>query len=196
MKILDHWLVGNNIFRVRSPNVGDYFNPDTIVLHYTAGATAESSVSHLINPATEVSAHLVISRDLRVFQLVPFNRVAWHAGKSNWKDRVSLNRYSVGIEIDNAGKLDLVDGNYYSWFGKQYMPNEVICAQHQNSDQKEYWHLYDDLQLELAQSLCRILISTYSISEIVGHDEISPDRKIDPGPAFPMAVFKALVKPS
>lgn len=192
MRIIDHWLSAKNSFKVRSPNVGDYHSPDTIVLHYTAGGNAESAVSHLINPLTEVSAHLVVSRDLRIFQLTPFNRIAWHAGKSKWKGRESLNRYSIGVEIENAGKLDYLDGKFISWFGKEYQENEVISAKHQNSDKNEFWHLFDRKQLDLTLEICRLLIPTYNIKEIVGHDEIAPDRKIDPGPAFPMEEFKKL----
>ena len=193
MEIRENWFVGENIYRLRSPNIGDYFKPDTIVFHYTAGGTAEGAVSHLVDPKTEVSAHLVISRDLRIFQLVPFNRIAWHAGKSKWKDRENLNRYSIGIEIDNAGKLDLVDGRYYSWFGREYAPSDVVAAKHQNSSSVEFWHKYDDLQIELCTSICKSLIEELKITEIVGHDEIAPDRKIDPGPAFPIDVYRRLL---
>lgn len=193
MNVRDNWLVGENIFKIRSPNIGDYYQPDTIVLHYTAGATAESSVSHLINPSTEVSAHLVVSRDLRIFQLIPFDRVAWHAGKSKWKERESLNRYSIGIEIDNAGKLDCIEGRYLSWFGKEYAESEVISAKHQNSEKIEFWHKYENQQLERVADICKLLIKEYGVTEILGHDEIAPERKIDPGPAFPMDRYKQLL---
>src|SRR3712207_3108466 len=87
-----------------SPNHGGLFaagKADTIVVHYTAGRSAKSSASTLSRPGSGVSAHLVVGRGGELFQLVPFDTVAWHAGASAWKGRTGLNRYSIGIEIDN-----------------------------------------------------------------------------------------------
>ena len=81
-----------------------------IVLHYTAGTSAESSALFLTRPDVSASAHVVIGREGEVFQLVPFNIEAWHAGKSWYAGRGGLNRYSIGIELDNLGKLRFSGG--------------------------------------------------------------------------------------
>ena len=76
---------------------------DTIIIHYTAGANAESAIHTLCDRERKVSAHLVVGRDGAVTQLLPFNTIGWHAGRSHWRERTSFNQYSIGIEIDNAG---------------------------------------------------------------------------------------------
>ena len=198
MQIQDHWLVGKNVYKYRSTNFSEdfdseVFKPDTIVMHYTAGSTVEGAVCHLCDAEKEVSSHLVVSRDLRIFQLVPFNIPAWHSGVSEWKNRTSLNQYSIGIEIDNAGKLDFIKGKYLSWFEKEYPENEVIKLKHVNREEEEYWHKYNKEQILLLEEISKILIKKYGIKDLVGHDEISPYRKIDPGPAFPIKDFKKLI---
>ena len=118
---LNHRFKGVNY--IESPNQGGPFAPglpDTIVIHYTAGANAESAIHTLCDRERKVSAHLVVGRDGAVTQLLPFNIVGWHAGRSLWRERTSLNQYSIGIEIDNAGQLSERDGRYESWFGQTY----------------------------------------------------------------------------
>ena len=77
--------------------------PDTVVIHYTAGASLKSSASWLTDHRSNASAHLVIGKSGEMIQLAPFNIRTWHAGKSYWKGRNNLNNYSIGIELDNAG---------------------------------------------------------------------------------------------
>ena len=103
MTLFEHTLQGNEITRLAcSKNTQPLIHPDTIVIHATGGSSAESSARYLANKATPVSAHLVIGRRGEIYQLVPFNVIAWHAGKSTHKGRTNLNRYSIGIELDNA----------------------------------------------------------------------------------------------
>jgi N-acetylmuramoyl-L-alanine amidase len=73
--------------------------PDTIVIHYTAGSSAESAVNWLANPTSKVSAHIVIDRSGKIYQIIPFNKVAWHAGKSEYGGRNGFNSFSIGIEL-------------------------------------------------------------------------------------------------
>lgn len=96
--------------------------PDTIVIHYTAGASLESSVSWLIDPRSGVSAYLVIGKSGDIVQLAPFNVKTWHVGKSSWKGRNNLNNYSIGIELDNAGMLVKREDGYYTAFNKKIDP--------------------------------------------------------------------------
>jgi hypothetical protein len=93
----------------------------------------------------------------------------------------------VGIEIDNAGRLEPNgNGGFVSWFNKLYDPEEVIEATHRNESRPTFWHRFTEPQIESVFELCRLLSRTYPIREILGHEEIAPKRKIDPGPAFPL----------
>jgi N-acetylmuramoyl-L-alanine amidase len=189
MKIIRHILEGDNFRFQKSPNHGDKFAnqlPDTIIIHYTAGSSAESSARSLSDPQIGASAHLVIGRDGKIIQLVPFNVIAHHAGPSSYKGRKGFNKYSIGIEIDNAGKLTKMGKVFSSWFGKTYPENQVLEAVHRNESVPSFWHTYTEKQITLTEEICKLLIEKYNISVILGHEEISPVRKIDPGPAFPL----------
>lgn len=192
VKIKDHILQGTSANKVTvksSPKTSGKFKadlPDTIVIHFTAGRDAASSVRTLMDPGVQASAHIVLGRDGHIIQLVPFDTIAWHAGRSKWKDRTGLNKYSIGIEIDNAGRLDLNGDEYLSWFKKAYPRSEVFKGIHRNENEATYWHKYTEKQIEITEEICRLLIANYPIKMILGHEEISPGRKTDPGPAFPL----------
>jgi len=190
MKIRNHLLSGDNIVLEETPNTSGEFQielPDTLVVHYTGGSNAESSVRHLCRQSAKASAHLVIGRDGKLFQLAPFNIVTWHAGRSSWNDRDGLNKYSIGIELDNAGELnDNGNGRYISWFNKAYEAADVFFGKHRNRAEASFWHAYTEKQLEKTFDLCELLCEQYDIKNIVGHEEIAPVRKSDPGPAFPL----------
>lgn len=193
MKIDHHRLLGRGVEYIESPNQGGPFapgQPDTIVLHYTDGANAQWAIQTLCDTERKVSAHLVVGRDGAVTQLLPFDTIGWHAGVSRWKGRESFNKYSIGIEIDNAGRMALKDGKYYAWFEYEYPAEEVVRAVHRNQSEPAYWHRFPPEQVELVEDLCRLLMQTYGIHHILGHDEIAPDRKIDPGPAFPLDALR------
>ena len=81
------------------------FKPDNLIIHFTEGQSLDGAVSWLTNPVSQVSAHVVIGRDGQIAQTVPFNIIAWHAGVSSWQGRKQMNKYSIGIELDNAGML-------------------------------------------------------------------------------------------
>jgi N-acetylmuramoyl-L-alanine amidase len=174
----------------------DINGPDTIIIHYTAGISGESSANWLANPTSKVSAHVVIDRSGQIYQIVPFHKVAWHAGPSAYGGRPGFNNFSIGIELDNAGYLKR-DGNaYVSEYGQQYAPADVIQARHRNENFTRFWHTYTDEQLLACRDLCLALLETYpEIDQILGHDEISPGRKQDPGPAFPMHHFRNSIIP-
>lgn len=148
----------------------------------------------LRDPEREVSAHLVLDRPGNITQLVPFNTIAWHAGKSSWKGREGLNKYSIGIEIVNAGPLSLQDAKFYTWDNLEIDKEEVEPRINENSI-IEYWHKYPKVQIQALKDVCLALIKTYQIKEILAHSEIAPDRKIDPGPVFPLQTFKDLAYP-
>lgn len=194
MKVENHRLLLDNGEPVRfeaTPNQGGALKPRFLVMHYTAGRDAESSIRWLTRPDARASAHLVIGRDGAVTQLVPFDRVAWHAGPSRWDGVSGLNQHSIGIELDNAGLLERKGDRWRAWFGNAYPEEEVMEARHRHSDRVCGWHIFTPEQLDVALEASRVIIQAYGISELLGHDDISPGRKLDPGPAFPMAPFRA-----
>ena len=127
-----------------------------------------------------------------MFQLVPFNIEAWHAGKSWYAGRGGLNRYSIGIELDNLGKLRFSGGLFIAECGRtvgvglavEGTPEEVYtdCS----GDRPTYWHRYTARQVRVLREICTLLEETYPIRDVVGHSVITP-RKIDPGPALEFA---------
>lgn len=90
-----------------SPNHGprrDGQRPELVVIHFTEMASAEAALTRLSDPAAEVSAHYVIGRDGRVWQMVDEAHRAWHAGAGEWRGRGDVNSRSIGIELDNDGR--------------------------------------------------------------------------------------------
>ena len=176
-------------FESTDKHSGNFSNkqlPDTIVIHYTAGGTADNAVRTFKDPDIMASAHLIVDFDGSIIQMFPFNKIGWHAGKSAWKDRTGLNHYSIGIEIVNAGKLTYTGSAWEAWFGRTYEESEVVRAVHRNRNEEEFWHKYTEKQIASVFDICKSLKKYYDIQYILGHEEISPGRKIDPGPAFPM----------
>jgi len=170
----------------------DIDGPDTIIIHYTAGISGESAANWLADPASKVSAHVVIDRSGKIYQIIPFSKVAWHAGQSAYGGRTGFNTFSIGIELDNAGYLERSGEDYVSAYGQHYPAADVIEAQHVQETSPRFWHTYTAQQLRACRDLCFALIEAYpEINQILGHDEIAPGRKQDPGPAFPMDDFRA-----
>jgi N-acetylmuramoyl-L-alanine amidase len=194
MIVKDHRLCrddGTPVPFVASPNVGGKVQPLYLIMHFTAGRAAKESVQWLTQKQAKASAHLVIGRDGGVTQLVPFDRVAWHAGKSRWLNLTGLNAYSIGIELDNAGLLKRQGGAWTAWFGDTYDPRDVVEAAHQHETTVRGWHAYTAPQLDAAVEVGLALMKEYAFRDVLGHDDVAPQRKVDPGPAFPMASFRA-----
>ena len=190
--IVNHRLMGDGVVHLACvKNTRKLEGPDMIVLHYTAGTSAESSSIFLTRPDVSASARLVIGRKGEVFQLVPFHIEAWHAGKSWYAGRGGLNRYSIGIELDNLGKLRFSGDLFVAECGRVVSPDEVYtdCS----GDHPTYWHRYTERQIRVLQEICSLLEETYPIRDVVGHSVITP-RKIDPGPALEFAFSELQVK--
>lgn len=128
---------------------------DMLVLHYTGMRNAEAALRRLCDPATKVSAHYVIDEDGTVIALVPEDRRAWHAGVSWWRGREDVNVRSIGIELVNPGHE----------FGYRAFP---------------------DAQMAALVTLARDILTRYPIEarNIVGHSDVAPGRKTDPGELF------------
>ena len=176
-----------------SPNRGGKIDHKFLVIHYTAGSSVDGSVRSLTDSGSSASAHLVIGRDGSIVQLVPFDRVAWHAGRSKWAGLSGLNQYSIGIELDNAGRLKRSGNRWQSWFGREYDDGDVVEATHKNEKSAAGWHLYPAAQIEAAHAISQLLVRRYKLRDVVGHDDIAPYRKSDPGPAFQLDSFRSSV---
>jgi N-acetylmuramoyl-L-alanine amidase len=140
-----------------SPNFDERTLPiSMLVLHYTGMADGESAVRRLCDPEANVSSHYVVMEDGEVRRLVPENKRAWHAGRSHWRGITDVNSASVGIEIVNPGHE----------FG--YRP-------------------FPDAQVDALIRLVADVKERHALTRgnIVGHSDIAPARKRDPGELFP-----------
>jgi N-acetylmuramoyl-L-alanine amidase len=195
--ILGHRLYHDDGFPcpfVPSPNTsGPLASLDFVILHFTEGQSAQVAVNLLSKRSSKRSAHLVIGRDGSNTQLVPFDTTAGHTGPSSWKGRLGLAPYSIGIELDNAGPILAKGGRWVSSFGKAYPPDQAVRARHKFGGRHKAWHAYPYVQVEAAIEVICALVLTYGPMEILGHDDISPKRKWDPGPAFPMELVRGAV---
>ncbi len=170
--------------------------PRFIIIHYTANGSARGTVEFFKNPVNKVSAHLVVGHDGDVTQMVAFNERAWHAGRSSWMGRDGLNACSVGIEIVNWGKLQGATGRWKTWTGTPIADDRVVEAAHRHHPgQVTGWEIFDTAQLQTVAAIVRALGETYGIAPdaVLGHDDISPQRKSDPGPAWDMQRFRAML---
>lgn len=173
--------------------------PRILVIHYTAGGSAAGAIATFKTgqPGKRTSAHLVIDHDGKITQMVPFNRVAWHAGPSRWRGAVGVNDHSVGIEIVNWGKLKRTAGNgWISDAGASIPSNRVVLAEHRHYPGREHgWEMFEPAQIDAVIGAAQALVAAYGIQgwDLVGHDDISPLRKIDPGPALSMDALRARV---
>jgi len=127
-----------------------------ILFHYTGMKSENSAINRLTKIQSEVSSHYLIKNNGKIISLVPDSYTAWHAGVSSWKKIKGLNKYSIGIEISNPGHK-----HGYKNFSKKQI-NSLVKLSH-------------------------FLIKKYKIKKnnILGHSDVSPERKMDPGEKFP-----------
>ena len=178
----------------KSPNGGAKLKPLYLIIHYTAGVSASGAINHFLNPTAKASAHLVIDQKGAVTQMMDFNKVAWHAGKSSWADLEGLNQHSIGIEIVNAGKLSkTASGKWVTWSGREIDAEDVILATHKNESSPAGWQRYTQTQIDVTAEIGTALRSHYQLLDVLGHDDIAPKRKVDPGPAFPMNTVQSRI---
>jgi len=193
----DHWLSSAEQEPIDG---GNPFTPLYVVIHYTEGFLAESSVDGWKSKDNGILAHVVIDRDGTIYQCRPFNKSCFHAGgpgMARWQDPRTgkfydgANSVSIGIEIANTG----MNATYHKKLGtgKPYPDGTTVAASHRNgsngSDEAKngkVWEAYPKGQLQAVFDLVSLLTTKYDLHDITGHDCIAPERKADPGPAFPM----------
>lgn len=194
MKVLRHRLcddAGNPVRYRHSPNRGGMFfePPSALVIHYTAGRSADNAINWLCNPTSKASAHLVIAANGEITQLVDLNRVAWHAGPSVWEGRPRVNDWSIGIELDNPGWLTRAKHGWQNRFGDP-VPDDLV---HVDANGRG-WHKFSEAQLSALYVACEAIIdSEPAIRLVLGHSDIAvpKGRKVDPGAAFDMQSFRS-----
>lgn len=190
IEVHNHWV--RSASRRDSPNQSKDITPTVIVMHYTGAQSTIGALEHLTSKTSEVSAHFLIGQDGSLFQMVPLNKKAWHAGESSWRGRSSVGDFSIGIELTNPGPLTRKENGFYDLNGQRW-PGSVIDARHKRADVPHVaWAAYSNIQLGMAMDLVASLARAYPIQEVIGHDDITL-RKMDPGPAFPMRTFQALI---
>jgi len=128
---------------------------DILLLHYTGMESGEAALARLCDPEAKVSAHYVVEEDGRIFNLVPEDRRAWHAGVAEWQGAGGINARSVGIEIVNPGHE----------FGYRSFPADQMAA---------------------VKLLCLDILARHPIpaARVLGHSDVAPLRKLDPGELF------------
>jgi N-acetylmuramoyl-L-alanine amidase len=141
------------------------------------------------NPESDVSCHVLLGKQSEVVQLVPFDQRAWSCGDSEWQGRKSVNGFSINIEFDNFGILQIDNaGRPFTWFDEPVEPDSYI------SISGRAWEKYPQDQILTGARIVRAIIDEYpSITHVVGHCDVSPGRKVDPGLAFPWEKFCNLV---
>lgn len=155
---------GLSIIERPSPNHGERRQPiDMAVLHYTDMESTQAALGRLSEPASEVSAHYLIDEDGAVYALVDEARRAWHAGAGYWAGETDINSRSIGIELQNPGH----------GLGYRNFPAGQIAT---------------------LERILRYLITKYSIptKQVLGHSDIAPGRKQDPGERFPWQALAAV----
>lgn len=146
-----------NFIEAVSPNFNERtVPPDIIVLHYTGMQTGEEALAWLCNEESKVSSHYLVEEDGRVFRLVPEERRAWHAGVSSWKGETDINGRSIGIEIVNPG---------HEWGYRPFPKAQIDAVIELLGDIRSRWQVED--------------------GRIIGHSDVAPARKDDPGELFP-----------
>ncbi len=174
----------NGIHHYNSPNQTKgrrgAIRPTLGVAHWTGGPDFGPVKNTFMNPRGGASAHLVIDRDGTIHQFVSFDRKAWHAGRSAWNGRKSVSNWSIGVELVNAGLLTK-DPDTRRYYTRGRRRREILHKDVQVVDGKPY-HKYTEKQLESVRLVMAALESEYGIEEWVGHSDVAPGRKSDPGP--------------
>lgn len=151
-----------------SPNFDDRTLPiSMLVLHYTGMENGAVAVERLCDAEAKVSAHYVVHETGEIQQLVSEEKRAWHAGVGEWRGVKNINSASIGVEIVNGGhNVPLPDGG---------LPP------------------FPDVQIHAVIALCKAIIERYAIQpwNVMGHSDLAPERKEDPGEHFPWAGLAA-----
>ena len=177
-----------------TPNRSGTIQPEVIVLHDTASRLDMSSVDWLCNKQAKASAHFVVGRAGEIVQLAPTNVATWHAGVSSYRGRSGVNAFSIGIEIVNPGRMErLGDDAARAWYGQVFEVHEAFILPKTTAEHGAgMWMAYTAAQVEAVSAIVAAARTAYpSIAGITTHYEISPGRKVDVNPLFPLDEVRA-----
>lgn len=195
MKFKNH--IAQGIPFDRAQNIGGVIKPTIVVLHDTAGRLEHGNSANYLRTAPRgVSVHFILERDGSISQQVPTNRRAGHAGTSHYHGRDGVNDFSIGIEIVNPGRMtDAGNGKACAWYKQEFDIAEfgiqaVTTPEHGSG----LWMDYTEAQIEALEALLNGLFDYIpTLADITSHWYISPGRKVDTNPLFPLAQMRARV---
>lgn len=202
MRVKNHLIEG--IAYERARQIGGVITPEIVILHDTAGRLEKGNSKDFLKTSPRVSVHFVIERDGTITQLVPLNRRAAHAGKSHYEGREDCNGFSIGVEIVNPGRMIFVGQTAArTWWGEgfqagaddphsgeAYLLADIRSPEHGGGA----WMGYTVAQITAVQELLLALFRDLpSLKDITTHWYVSPGRKVDPNPLFPLEPLRARV---
>ncbi|MBY6091057.1 N-acetylmuramoyl-L-alanine amidase [Maritimibacter alkaliphilus] len=177
--------------------MGGEITPTIVVLHDTASPLQPgNAAAYLADNQAKVSVHFVVERDGTITQQVPVNRRANHAGQSSFNGRSGCNGFSIGIEIVNPGRMTRAGaGKAKGWWGETFSiedmgVEEITTAEHGHG----LWMGYPQAQLAAVFGLLGALFAEVTtLSDITTHWYVSPGRKVDTNPLFPLEAMRAKI---
>lgn len=194
MRIRNHKLEGFDFTPARL--MGGVIVPEVVVIHDTASPLDAGNAANYLRTTTKASVHFVIEIDGSIEQQVPANRRAGHAGQSTFQGRSDVNAFSIGIELVNPGRMTRSGfGGAVSWWGKDFGYSEFKLV---DLTTKEHgagvWMPYPEAQIAALMGLLQALFEAVkTLRDITTHWYISPGRKIDTNPLFPLESIRARI---
>ncbi len=166
----------------RQTNSKKKIQPKFIIMHFTANCSKQEGWRSFFNFLRPVSTHYLIDEDGKITQMVPESKRAWHAGKSFWRNHTDINSNSIGIEIINPGFSE-PDTNPCTTNVMLWNKNTGQLI----SGSNKLWYSFTSKQIESLIELCTNIMHRFKISpcNVLGHSDVAPGRKVDPGPLFP-----------
>jgi N-acetylmuramoyl-L-alanine amidase len=196
----DHLLVTEDNRRIKFIAAHEKnYNPDKkleprfVMIHFTTGTHMQQTIHTFLNPENGVSSHLLVGRTGRVVQFVPFDKVAFHCGLSTWEEERDLNRFAIGIEVDNAGQLRTTEKGFMR--RDKVIPNDQVRKKkHWKESFERPWQTFTEEQIRVVQEIVGVLKERYpTIKEILGHDMVNLVNRLDPGPFYPLGELREAI---
>ncbi|MEM1077438.1 MAG: N-acetylmuramoyl-L-alanine amidase [Pseudomonadota bacterium] len=180
--------------------MGGTITPRLVVLHDTASRLGiGQAADYLADNGAEVSVHFVIEQDGSIEQQVPLDRAAWHAGRSHYHGADHCNDFSIGIELVGPGKMEDAGDYVRAWWGQLFPKRNPegepqVFFRETPEHGAGWWMPPSDAQIVAVTLLLeRLFEEVPTLKDVRGHWYVSPGRKVDPSPLFPMETIRTLV---
>lgn len=187
----DKWLYAK-AKQIPDGDYGDVIKPLGVVVHYTVSKSLDGTVDFFLKNGVDI--HFVIGKQGEVVQMVPCNHRADHAGISEWRGLKYLNNYFLGIEVVSLGPLKKLNDKFVDGYNQAYKgtPRDKLLLGNR------YWDAFTEKQEKSLVDLIKWMLETYKfpVENIVGHYEVAPNRKIDPGGSLSVSMedFRKIFK--